>query len=674
MTKMDDTKLQVVVKSRMEDALNYYDSELSGFRIDVQDYYNSEEFGNEIDGKSKVVTSDVQEVIEMVMPSVMRIFTSSKDYVRFVPRQQEDVTASEQATQYCNYIVDQNNGFSLFHNWFKSALLFKLGVVKFYWDESEEVNEESYDGLTLDELTIMASDSNIEIIEQDSRPINVEAPREYDTPSNDAENDNVQPVPLLYDIKIKRKKTSGQIKIINIPEEEFLIQRHTKSLDDADFVAHRSEMTVGDLVAMGYDFDEIIEHASSGDELDQGQEKQNRFDNVDSGATENDVLDPSQKKVMYSEIYMKCDYDGDNIPELRRICAIGQGHHILKNETFDHIPFAVCSPILMPHRMVGVSLAEQVMDLQLIKSTVLRQILDNLYLSNNTRLVAVDGQVNLDDIISNNPGGIIRAKQAGAVQPLTTPLIANQSFPLLDYLDQIKESRTGLNKASMGLDADALQSTTASAVNQIVSASQGKIELIARVFAETGVKQLFKGILHLITKHATQPQIVRLNNNFVPMDVRQWKNSYDMEVNVGLGTGQTNEKLQVLDRVAKTQEQILLSLGMQNPLTNLSQYRETIAKMLELSGFKNVNDFFLDPKQQPPMQPQPSEAEQEVQADMMKAKAEIELKQKKLESDIQLAREKLMADIELKRQELNAELQLRGQAQVLGNKEVSQNL
>ncbi len=665
---MTDEQLQTIVKNRMEDALNYYDTELSGFRIEVQDYYNSEEFGNEQSGKSKVVTSDVQEVIEMVMPSVMRIFTSSKEYVRFVPRQQEDVTASIQATQYCNYIVDQNDGFTLFHNWFKSALLFKLGVLKFYWDESEDVTEESYNGLTLDELTIMASDDNIEIIEQDSRPINEDIEEQTD------EMGNVIPIPMIYDVKIKKKTTSGQIKIINIPEEEFLIQRHTKNLADADFVAHRREMSVGDLVSMGYDFDEVMQYAGSGEELDQEEEKRNRFEDIDSGSPEYNPTDESQRKVMYTEAYIRVDVDDDKIPELRRVCTIGQGYHILMNEPFDHIPFAVCSPILMPHRMIGVSLAEQVMDLQLIKSTVLRQILDNLYLSNNTRLVAVDGQVNLDDIINNNPGGIIRAKQPGAVQPLTTPLIANQSFPLLDYLDQIKESRTGLNKASMGLEPDALQSTTASAVNQIVSASQGKIELIARVFAETGVKQLFKGILHLVTKHATQPQIVRLNNNFVPMDVRQWKNSYDMEVNVGLGTGQINEKLQVLDRVAKTQEQILLTMGMQNPLTNLSQYRETIGKMLELSGFKDVDSFFLDPRQQPPMQPQPSEAEQSVQADMMKAKAEIELKQKKLESDIQLAREKLMADIELKRQELNAELQLRGQAQVLGNKEVSQNL
>ena len=668
MPKMTDEQLQTIVKNRMEDALNYYDTELSGFRIEVQDYYNSEEFGNEQSGKSKVVTSDVQEVIEMVMPSVMRIFTSSKEYVRFVPRQQEDVTASIQATQYCNYIVDQNDGFTLFHNWFKSALLFKLGVLKFYWDESEDVTEESYNGLTLDELTILSSDANIEIIEQDSRPINEDIEEQTD------EMGNVIPIPMIYDVKIKKKTTSGQIKIINIPEEEFLIQRHTKNLADADFVAHRREMSVGELVAMGYDFDEVMQYAGSGEELDQEEEKRNRFEDIDSGSPEYNPTDESQRKVMYTEAYIRVDVDDDKIPELRRVCAIGQGYHILMNEPFDHIPFAVCSPILMPHRMIGVSLAEQVMDLQLIKSTVLRQILDNLYLSNNTRLVAVDGQVNLDDIINNNPGGIIRAKQPGAVQPLTTPLIANQSFPLLDYLDQIKESRTGLNKASMGLEPDALQSTTASAVNQIVSASQGKIELIARVFAETGVKQLFKGILHLVTKHATQPQIVRLNNNFVPMDVRQWKNSYDMEVNVGLGTGQTNEKLQVLDRVAKTQEQILLTMGMQNPLTNLSQYRETIGKMLELSGFKDVDSFFLDPRQQPPMQPQPSEAEQSVQADMMKAKAEIELKQKKLESDIQLAREKLMADIELKRQELNAELQLRGQAQVLGNKEVSQNL
>ena len=668
MPKMEESQLKAILKNEVEDALNYYDTDLSSFRIDVQDYYNSEPFGNEQEGKSKVVTSDVQEVIEQIMPSVMRIFTSSKDYVKFLPRQAEDVMGAEQASHYANYVIEQNSGFSLFHNWFKSAMLFKLGVVKYYWEESENVTEESYNNLTLDELTILTADDNIEIIEQDSRPINEDAEEQTD------EMGNVVPISMVYDVKIKRKKTSGEIKIINIPEEEFLIPRHCKSLSDAEFVCHRREMTVGELVSMGYDYETVLQYAGTGEELDQEEEKLNRFDDIDGGTVDNDSLDDSRRKVLYHEMYIKVDVDGDGISELRRICSIGGSYEILENEVFDHIPFACCSPILMPHRLIGQSVAESLMDIQLIKSTVLRQILDNLYLSNNTRLVVQDGAVNIDDVLNNEAGGIIRSKNIGAVQPLSTPLVANQAFPMLDYLDTLKEARTGLNKASMGLDPQVLQSTTASAVNQIVSASQGKIELIARVFAETGVKDLMLGILHLATKHGTQQQMVRLNNKFIPVDPRQWKNNYDIQVNVGLGTGQATDKITVLQRVAEVQSQILTTLGMQNPLTNLSQLRETYAKILELSGFKNVNEFFLDPSQQPPIPPQPSEAEQEVNVDRMKAEAEIALKQKKLESDIQIAREKLMADIELKRQELNAELQLRGQAQVLGNKEVSQNL
>lgn len=671
MAKMDNQQLVAVLKNQVEDALNYYDTDLSAFRMDVQDYYNSEQFGNEQDGKSKVVTSDLQEVIEQIMPSLMRIFTSSKDYIKFLPRNQEDVAGAEQSSIYANYVIEKNNGFTMFHNWFKSALLFKMGVVKFFYDESESVVEEEYTGLTLDQLTAMLQDDSLEIVEQEERPFTEEPPQQ----TMDATGNVVTiPIPNVYDVKIKKKKTSGEIKVIQIPEEEFLIQRHCKSIDDADFVCHRREMSVGELVAMGYDVDEIRQYASGGGEIDQEQERRNRFEDIDGGTTETDNIDPSQEKVIYNEIYLKVDFDNDDIPELRRICTVGSGYHILMNEPFDHIPFATLSPILMPHRLIGQSVAESLMDIQLIKSTVLRQILDNLYLSNNTRLVVQDGAVNIDDILNNVAGGLIRTKTPGAVQPLNTPLVAQSAFPMLEYLDQLKESRTGLNKASMGLDPQVLQSTTASAVNQIVSASQGKIELIARVFAETGVKDLFKGILFLASKHATQTEMVRLNNTFIPVDPRNWSTSYDVQVNVGLGTGQTNEKLAVLTNIQKTQEQILLTLGANNPLVNLKQYRETLAKILSLSGYKNSNEFFLDPIQQPEMEQQPSEEEQKVSAERFKAEQEIALKKQKMEADIQLAREKLQAELELKRLELESELRLRGQAQLLGNKEVSQNL
>ena len=230
---MDNQQLVAVLKNQVEDALNYYDTDLSAFRMDVQDYYNSEQFGNEQDGKSKVVTSDLQEVIEQIMPSLMRIFTSSKDYIKFLPRNQEDVAGAEQSSIYANYVIEKNNGFTMFHNWFKSALLFKMGVVKFFYDESESVVEEEYTGLTLDQLTAMLQDDSLEIVEQEERPFTEEPPQQ----TMDATGNVVTiPIPNVYDVKIKKKKTSGEIKVIQIPEEEFLIQRHCKSIDDADFV------------------------------------------------------------------------------------------------------------------------------------------------------------------------------------------------------------------------------------------------------------------------------------------------------------------------------------------------------------------------------------------------------------------------------------------------------
>ena len=279
--------------------------------------------------------------------------------------------------------------------------------------------------------------------------------------------------------------------------------------------------------------------------------------------------------------------------------TLGSGFEIVENDTFDHVPFACLSPILMPHRLIGRSLAELIMDIQMIKSTVMRQLLDNIYLTNNVRVAAVEGQVNIDDLLNSRAGGIVRVRQPNALQPIQPQLIGQNAFSLLQYLDDLKEQRTGLSKASMGLDADSLQSTTATAVAAQMSAAQGKIEMIARVFAETGVKQLFQLILTLCLHHGKKDQMIRLNNKFVPIDPSNWKHEYDISVNVGLGSGQTNEKMAFLAQMAQKQEQILLQTGVDNPLVSMQQYRNTLAELAGMAGYKDASRFFKNPEDAP---------------------------------------------------------------------------
>ena len=657
MAKMNDVEFQSIVRNEIEQAIGHYDTEYSQARIDAMDYYLGEPFGNEQEERSKVVSTEVSDTIEHIMPSLMRIFTQSDDYVRFVPTGPEDVKGAEQASDYSNWVINNDNrGFEIMHNWFKDALILKMGVVKYYWDETTEVKTEEYEGLTEDELMMLMQDPEVEVVEQEE----VIMGEEIITPDG-----MIIPAPVAYNVKLKRTENNGRIAIENVPPEEFLISNRAKSIADADFVAHRTTMTVSELVEMGYDRDEVERYAGYTD-LDMNEERTKRFEDIETGLTY-DSSDPTMRNVLVTESYIKSDYDGDGVAEFRRVLTVGNGYHILENEEFDHIPFAGLSPILMPHRAIGRSIAELVMDVQLIKSTLMRQLLDNIYNTNNSRVVAVEGQVNLDDLMTNRPAGIVRVRQAGAVQPLQVPDVAGSVFPALNYMDSVREQRTGITKQSMGLDADSLQSTTATAVAATMAASQGKIEMIARVFAETGVRALFRGILHLSTKYQNKEKIVRLNNEFVSVDPREWSNMYDVQINVGLGTAQKQEQIQFLMATAAKQEQILLQMGASNPMVSLAQYRNTLAKIAELSGFKDSDQFYAPAQeieakiaqQQAAAQQQGPQQNPMIALEMQKFQAEMEMKRAEFEAGQQMKMQQMQMDFELKREKANAELQLR---------------
>ena len=646
---MDDIEFQGIVRNEIEQALGHYDTEYSQDRIDAMDYYLGEPFGNEQPDRSQVVSTEVSDTIEHIMPSLMRIFTQSEEYVRFAPHGPEDVAVAEQASDYCNWVINNDNrGFEIMHNWFKDALILKNGVVKFYWDEKTDIETEEYADLNDEELTVILADPEVEIVEQDERTLG----EDMITPDG-----MMIPAPVLYDIKVKRTKTDGKVCIENVPPEEFLITSRAKSLEDADFVAHRSSMSVSDLVQMGYSRDEIEKYAGVSD-VETSEERTSRFEDLEGGAPY-DSLDPTMRDVLVTECYIRSDYDGDGVAEFRRVLTVGNGYHVLENEECDHLPFAILSPILMPHRAIGRSVAELVMDVQLIKSTLMRQLLDNIYNTNNARVVAVEGQVNLDDLLTNRPGGIVRTRTAGAVQPLQVPEVSSSVFPALNYMDSVREQRTGISKQSMGLDADALQSTTATAVAAMQAASQGKIEMIARVFAETGVRALFRGILHLVTKYQNKEKIIRLRNNFVTMDPRQWDNMYDVQINVGLGTGQREQQLATLFQIAAKQEGIMATMGPNNPIVTPIQYRNTLSKIAELSGFKDASEFFQDPRNAPPAPPQQQGPNPQMQMEMAKAENELALKREKMQLELQFEREKMAAELDLRRQELEFERQLR---------------
>ena len=674
MAEMDEYQLRSIVGSEITESLNHFDSQYSEDRLQAQDYYLGEALGNEVEGRSSVISTEFADTVEAIMPNLMRVFTANDKYVRFSARTSEDVEKAEQSSDYVNYIINHDNeGYKTLHTWFKDALMFRLGVVKFYYEEMEQVDQEEYYGLTEPELAMLLANPDIEIISQE----------EEITETMMDEFGQLIPIASTYDLEVKVTKREGKIKVINIPPEEFLVNRRATSLEDAHFVCHRTTMTVSDLVAMGYDREEVEAHAGESD-LDVDQERTNRFGDIEA-TTGIDAADPTLRDVMYYECIMKVDYDGDGIAERRRICAIGNnGSHILHNEPFDHVPFAVVSPIMMQHRLIGRSIFDMTKDLQVIKSTLLRQYLDSVYSSTLPRMEVVEGMANIDDVLDGTAGGIIRVRQSGAVRPITGTPVGGEVRPLMDYVDSIKEQRTGMSKASMGLDANALQSTTASAISATVRGAQVKLESYARTMAETGVKDLFKGILHLVTKYDNKPRIIRLRNNFVPIDPREWTSEFDVVVQVGLGTADDEQKIAFLTQIAAKQEQILMQMGADNPLVSMEQYVNTLRSIAEVGGFKDADQFFNNPQQiqmlkqqqtQQPPQPDPSviQAQAEMQLKQQQAEAELALKREKMQADIALQREKMQMEMELRQQELTMEAELRV-AKAVTDSQISTNL
>ena len=578
--KKNDNALRAIVESEIDDAIGYLETETTDERQQALEYYLREPYGNEVDGKSQIVTGEVAEVVDGALPQLMKVFTSSKDAVVFEAVNQGDEKLAEQATAYVNHIFyKDNNGFEVMHDWFKDGLLQKVGVVKAYWDDKVDVNVEKYYGLNDDELAMIASDEEVEIVEQDSTIIQEAVIDEMGI--------EVSPALSSHNVKVKRSVNKGKVVVENVPPEEFLISKRARTITDSNFVAHRKMLTRSDLIAMGYDED-IVMSLSTGDALEFSPERIARYTRGEM-PTDMDSDDESMQLVEYYECYIKADYDGDGIAELRRVCY--SNNQILHNEECDYIPFHSVCPIPIPHKFYGHSLADRAMDLQLIKSTITRQMLDNLYLTNNYRVGAVEGQVNLDDLLTSTAGGVIRMKNPNAIVPMTVQSNAAQSFPMLEYLDGIQSKRTGISDAQQGLDPDMLQNVTATAVSAMTTAAQGKLELVARIFADTGVSSLFKGILQLVCKYQQKERIIKIQNSFVPMNPREWSNEFNLTVNVGLGTGGKQEQLATMQMILAKQEQVIQQYGLANPLVNLKQYRDTLAKFINMAGFKDDTQF-----------------------------------------------------------------------------------
>ena len=652
---MDDTELQGIVSGELEDAVSYIDSDVSPIRAKGTEYYRGDPFGNEEDGRSQVVAMEVRDTVSAMLPSLMKVFFSTENVVEYIPRGPEDVAGAQQATDYANYIFTaDNNGFMTTYALFKDSLVRKCGIAKYWWEEVEEVKIEEYSGL---------DDQTLQVLMQEGAEVKivVSYPEPGAMPQMDMTTGLPMPSPMIHDVEIKRNTKDGRIRIMAVPPEELILDRRARSFEDAGIIAHRQMATVSDLIGMGYDQDEIEENISSTD-LDSNDEYLARQP-LSTSMGAGDSMNPMQQRVLYVEAYMRIDFDGDGIPELRKICCMGSGYTMVRNLPASYIPFVdfPCDPEPHTSPLEAMSIFDITHDIQEIKSEIMRNTLDSLAQSIHPRTAVVEGQVNIDDVLNNETGAIIRMRAPGMVQPFSSPFVGQPAFAMMDYMDQMREDRTGMSKAAMGLDPDALQSTTKAAVAATVSASQSRLELQARILAE-GMKKLFKGILYLMTTHQDKPRMVRLRNEWVQIDPRVWDASMDVNVNIGLGNGDVNEKINALNIIMQKQEQIMQQFGPMNQIASLPMYIRTLQKAIELSGYKDASSYFNTlpadfqmPQEQPQQTPEQVLAQvqaQSIQADIQKKAAELELQREKMIRDDDYRRDQLAQDLMLKKYEL----------------------
>lgn len=646
---MDENKLKSIIESEIDNALGFIETDTTDERQKALEYYLREPYGNEIEGKSQIVTGEVAEVVDGALPQLIRVFTSSDNVVEFQPVNDGDEPFAKQATEYCNWVFyKENDGFLILHNWFKDALLQKTGVVKAYWDDKKEVTKEKYENLSDDELLMLMQDQELEVVSQETIENSIEV---IDPMTGMPAVDPMTGMPMMqtnrtHNVKIKKTVNKGSVVVENIPPEEFLISKRAKTIEDSPFVAHRRQMTRSELIAMGFDR-KIVEGLSAGDTLEFSPERIARYTR---GEEPNSMgsQDESMEIIEVYECYIKTDYNNDGIAELRRV--VYASHEILEDMDCDYVPFHSICPIPIPHKFYGQSLADRALDLQLIKSTVVRQMLDNLYLTNNYRVGAVEGQVNLDDLLTSTAGGVVRIKNPSAIVPMVVQSNVAQSFPMLEYLDGIQARRTGVSDSQNGIDPNILQNVTAAAVSAMSQASAGKLELIARIFAETGVKSLFKGILQLLCKYQDKERVIRLNGKFIPFNPREWNDQYNVSINVGLGTGTRQEQLATMQMILSKQEEIIQGYGLSNPLVSIKQYRDTLAKFINMAGFKDATAFMneVTPEQNEQLsQPTPPKVDANVEATQILAQVERE------KADLRSRTE--MAKLDLEREQMQVE-------------------
>ena len=614
---MDSAQVQSALHLMITDAVQYVDQELSPQRAKLADFYAGRPLGNEEDGRSQFIMTVVRDTINRIRPSLMRIFFGADHAVDYAPRRADQVEVSEQMTEYVTQVVinEDNRGFQVFDEWFVDAMVKGMGIVKWWTDESVRIRTYQQSGMTSEQVEALDADAEVTNLSFD-----------------DDEHE-----PGYYTVEYTRKRTHRVQRFICLPPEEYLFTRGARTTsDDAEqpgvalFAGHRTLLTRSQLRAAGVSEEDIDSYAFRDASLDHNVEEISRQSIVKPEIAE--VGPEPTRRALYIEAFPYLDVDGDGIAELRRVICLGPSYTVISDEPWDERPFAVISPDPQPHTIIGLGTGDYTWDLQKVMSMVARSALDSLALSVNPRVTYVEGEVSLEDILNNDVGAPVRASQPGMVEPWVHQFVGKDAIDvLMTFFDEVLENRVGVSKDTAGLNPETLQSTTAIAISASVTAAQQHIEMMARIFAEFGVKPLMRGLLRECVKHPSPGRVIKLRGDYVPVDPKAFDADLDVRVNVAIGAGLDNEKIDFMLGVIAKQEELMKNLGLNNPVCDLERYVKTLLKVSKLRGRMDAGEFFAVPPKgwQPPPQPNPeqikAQAEQQrAQADVARRQAEIQ--------------------------------------------------
>jgi len=664
--KMGEDELSAIVAGHLRGSLGDEYDDLTAERADSLARYQGELYGDETLGRSQVMSRDVLEQVEQTMPSLVRTFLGSEPAAIFEPRTPDDEAMADQATKYINYILfSKNDGYTIALDWMKSALITGTSVAKVWWDDRQDVSEEEYSGLTEAEMEQLVSDDTVEVIEHTAFG-EMEGAVIVDEQGAMQAALEGKPVEPIHDLKIKRTTNTSQLRWGALAPEEFLINRRARTIDERDhtftFCCHRSHRTVQSLIDEGFDKDKVESAAGSAGEYNDIFEQ--RFEDVTADYGYDNEVDSTQRRVNLYECYMRCDYDGSGSEQLHRVTTLGGSSAvvILEVEPVNELPFCQLTAVRRPHRAMGYSLADLTKDLQKLKTALWRGMMDGLYLSLSPHVGVDETKVELDDLLSQSPGSIVRVQGSpqSAIMPIVNQWSASggQAFPMVQYIDSQLQKRTGVNDLAGSLTEGVLQSETATAVSEATTAARARVELIARNMAEEGWKRLYHLALVFVNRHQDHEEVVRLTGkDWSTVDPRSWTSKMDVRINVGLGVGTKQETVQKLQFISQKQEQLMSQLGIQNPVAGIDKYYNTLVKLAEAAEL-DPSLYFNDPQQaleaQKGQPQQPSPEMQKMQAEMQMKQADNQARLQQTEVEMQRT-----AELEKFKAELTAQNDIR---------------